>query len=580
MTDLFCSLSVIQKEIVFNIKGKSVIRACPGSGKTYSLSAKLAYLIKTWDEKNNGIAAISFTNTAWKEIDNNLKSKFEIQTPISYPHFLGTIDSFVNQYIFLPFGHLIMECENRPILVGEPHGNWTGGKHQFDCDRYFDKASYNIENELVPTVGFNTFHFRWSNTDGSLNKNVEYIEKSKLKYWKVGYATQNDANYIAFKILEKYPELARSIVKRFPQFIIDEAQDTSEIHMGIINILLANGLNDILLVGDPDQAIFEWNEANPNLFIEKFEEWNDNSLVLNENRRSSERICNFTQRLSTLSNPSLSVNEEVKNYTYQPNIQNHNEEINQQISIFLEECKDNDVVINKENVAVIYRSKDFYYQIMESALVEERGLPWRTDNPLTRELVKGKFIYDFIDTRKGYKLIEKVAYKFKYKTNYCSEKNLKDEIEKVGFVKFRKRIFNFIKLLPCTQCTIYNWIREANQNFEKRKVPFRLSIDSEKGDHLIENLFYQHKKNDSLNFRVGTIHSVKGESFEAVLVLLKQKGGKGKFYKTLIKDNVSAEDNEELRIVYVGITRPSKLLVLAVPTEMDKESWEEKLLNT
>ncbi len=70
---------------------------------------------------------------------------------------------------------------------------------------------------------------------------------------------------------------------------------------------------------------------------------------------------------------------------------------------------------------------------------------------------------------------------------------------------------------------------------------------------------------------------MKGETFEAVLVILKNKGI-GKYYKTLIKENVGIEDNEELRIVYVGVTRPKKLLVLAVP-DNDKQSWETKFLN-
>ena len=68
---LIDSLSDEQKELL-NRDGKIVLRACPGSGKTYTVSAKLADLISSWDSKIGGIATLSFTNVAWKEIDKNL----------------------------------------------------------------------------------------------------------------------------------------------------------------------------------------------------------------------------------------------------------------------------------------------------------------------------------------------------------------------------------------------------------------------------------------------------------------------------------------------------------------------------
>ena len=65
---------------------------------------------------------------------------------------------------------------------------------------------------------------------------------------------------------------------------------------------------------------------------------------------------------------------------------------------------------------------------------------------------------------------------------------------------------------------------------------------------------------------------------EAVLVILGKKGGLSKYYKTLLDQNVLIEQYEELRIVYVGMTRPRKILVLAVPDQTNKLAWEEKLL--
>jgi len=72
-------------------------------------------------------------------------------------------------------------------------------------------------------------------------------------------------------------------------------------------------------------------------------------------------------------------------------------------------------------------------------------------------------------------------------------------------------------------------------------------------------------------------HSVKGETFEAVLLILKKKGN-GPEYKTVLRQNISTSANEELRIAYVGMTRPSKILVVAVPDDENKLAWENRLL--
>ena len=136
-------LSEKQKETILEPTGKFVVRACPGSGKTYSVARRLADKISNWESKYQGIATLSFTNIAWQEIEKQV-SDFGMRTPIDYPHFLGTIDSFVNRFIFLPFGHLVMNCKSRPVLVGEPHGSWSGKNFS---EGLFDNISYDINGE-------------------------------------------------------------------------------------------------------------------------------------------------------------------------------------------------------------------------------------------------------------------------------------------------------------------------------------------------------------------------------------------------------------------------------------------------
>ena len=564
---MFDTLSDTQRKVVFEKKGKFVVRACPGSGKTYSVAARLAHKISTWPLRYQGIATVSFTNAAWQEIERQIIKNFKIQKPIPYPHFLGTIDSFINNFIFLPFGHLVMKCKSRPVLVGEPHGPWTGRTFS---DTFFDNITYDIDGKLY-ALNKAIMPSNWTNN--------KWIIRAKSLLVKSGYANQDDANYFGMKILETHPNVAKALVQRFPMLMVDEAQDTSEIQMRIIDIFIENGLDDVVLVGDPDQAIFEWHDAKPRLFIAKFDEWSENSVVLNENRRSSQNICNCTCRLSSLEETSVAINDDVKECKVVPIVVTYDtDDINHLITSFITFCYENGIIVNPDKVAIVYRSKSFFNLITGVKESTIKDLPWENDNLYCKDFAKGKYLFENGDFRAGFNLIQNAIIKRINNSNYCSIEDVEQVIEKYGFVDFRKYVFECINILPKTDCTIGEWVEKANSIFEENDIQLNFSIKNSKKYLSFDELFGMDNKQITLtDYRLGTVHSIKGETFEAVLVILRKKGI-GRDYKTLLKDNVKIGENEELRIVYVGITRPRRLLVLAVPDQANKEAWEAKLL--
>lgn len=560
---MFEALSEKQKEIVFEKSGKFVVRACPGSGKTYCVSARLARLILEWKNDYTGIATLSFTNVAWQEIEKKYSDEFKLGDRISFPHFLGTIDSFINKYIFLPYGHLILKCKKRPTLVGEPHGIWTG---KYFSDSLFDNISYKIDGTLY-SISDRAMPTNWSDNNT--------IISSKKKINKIGYATQSDANYFAMKILEQFPQIAKAVALRFPYLIVDEAQDTSDIQMRIIDLLIENGLNEVMLVGDPDQAIFEWNDARPDLLNEKFKAW-DNSVVLNENRRSSQLICNYTFNVSSLEEVSTAVSD-IKDFTHQPRVIIYNNNLSEIVSEFLSECEQNGIIASEESIAILYRSKNLINDITGIPEIPFNRNPWVTHENYTKDFAKGKFLYDNGDFKGGFKAIEKAILKQVNNLQFCSEDNINRMIDKLGFAKFKSIVYQFINLLPKTDVTLGQWIVESNIALKQSKLNFELKINNAGKNYSFNQVFLNEKeKTINRSYRLGTVHSVKGETFDATLLILKTKGV-GKAYKTILNDNISIADNEELRIAYVGMTRPRKILVIAVPNEENKRAWENKL---
>ena len=79
------------------------VQAVPGNGKTTLLVAKLALLSRNWNSRTQGVCVISHTNAARVEIEGKLLGHPRASAFLNYPHFIGTVTAFVNQYLALPY---------------------------------------------------------------------------------------------------------------------------------------------------------------------------------------------------------------------------------------------------------------------------------------------------------------------------------------------------------------------------------------------------------------------------------------------------------------------------------------------
>ena len=596
MGDSGVILSPKQQKIL-EATGNCVVNACPGSGKTFSVAARIAHLLKNKEFHHQGIAAISFTNTAWEEIEKKLKEDFQIDVPIRYPHFLGTIDSFVNKYVFLPYGHLLMGCEQRPDFVGgnsqnkiswqNPRRyNFVGGKKiciYIDPDEFFDKVSFDKEDKPISIANPQDFHFSWDDIykkDETYVKKVKDIVDNKWYRFKEGKACQADANYFAYRLLNEFPLILKNIATRFPYLIIDEAQDTTNVQMEIVN-LLSQQTKEIMLIGDPDQAIFEWNHAKPELFHEKIKQWAP-PIELDENRRSSQKICDCANAFLGQVKSIPYEESEVKDYPFVPVLKEFNPDNTQSVAQikdeFLALCKEKE--IPEEKIAIIYRSKSFG-EHFGKPIVKSEEHPWIVGKYFVRDLVQGKYLYDNGDFKKGFRYMEHGFHKSSTQKSYLENNYIKEQIELKGFAPYRNELFDFINLLPtCKGKDLNTWLAETNAKLNG-KYTFDLEINSRHGGKAIDHYFGDSDFLQELNkYHIGTIHSVKGETYDAVLLFLTKNAGSAKDYKTIFnppkKTEINGKDIEELRVVYVGLTRARKILVVVVPNGCG-DIWINKL---
>lgn len=553
------SLSKEQKAICEK-QGTFVVRACAGSGKTLTISYKLVKLIKENNNSQKGIATLSFTNVAWKEIRNNLNN-FGIT--MGAPNFLGTIDSFINEFIFFRYYYLLDEFNKRPLLVGYLANPWK--KHDlnnhWDFSPYFDDFSFNQNGDLFKLNNIRlSFQFRKHNKEGEINKNYIKLCKMKKEYFSKGYVTQADINYFSFLLLKKYPFISKIIANKFSTFLIDEAQDTNELQMSMLDCILNQNKSNFVFIGDFNQSIFEWNGAKPDVFDDLCNKFD--VLELDENWRSSQKICDFASKFTKFK--IIAANSDVKDFAMDPIIISTDDNYRGIVENFNDLCCENQFYENK----ILVRSNNLFKKVfncLEKNNHEFSEIIW--ENNLARDIIYSKFLFDNHRFNEAFECLGKVVVKYCCDNEYLSYSEIKEYI-KQDFFNFKHRLNCLFSSMPNLENkTVKDWFDDFLNE---------LGINSFDSNNLIQNdvelnsLFFEG------NFEVqniSTIHKVKGNSFDAILLILNSRTNKN--YSTLINEFLEyGIFDEELRLIYVAITRPRKLLVLAVPNN-DKKMWED-----
>lgn len=263
--------STEQQAVVDSDARVRVVRAAPGSGKTWLVAEVIRNELHGWNSAHAGIAALSFTRVGGDEI------RKAVDQELGHPHFVGTIDAFLFRYVLRPFLRRCVPTFAEPRLVP---GDW-GAKHW---------ANYAPNQKAtVGTKGINIFDCVCIDESGGqpvmaykpypaqplkilAGNDLSLVNAAKDRIWQqTGQLTHSDAALWASRVLDHPtfgPVVRAEIVRRFPLLIIDELQDTGFFLGKSLRALLAEPSIRGVLVGDPDQAIFEFNGARPDLFAQ------------------------------------------------------------------------------------------------------------------------------------------------------------------------------------------------------------------------------------------------------------------------------------------------------------------------
>lgn len=234
------------------------IAACPGSGKTTLLVAKLAILAAKWPYRTRGLCVISHTNVARREIETRLGHTAPGRRLLGHPHFIGTIHGFVNEFLAMPWLHSLgyrvrmidteSALERRWYSLSRPNRSALERNHH---------TAALLE---ARTPDFRVGDVRWGagllRADTPLYKVLcEACKKSADE----GYFCYDEMFIWAHDLMDHVPAITLILRDRFPLLLLDEAQDTKDEQARILHRIFTAGKDPALCqrFGDGNQAIFD-----------------------------------------------------------------------------------------------------------------------------------------------------------------------------------------------------------------------------------------------------------------------------------------------------------------------------------
>ncbi len=256
-----------QKVVIKCFETKDIL-ACPGSGKTKALIAKLLILSRQMPlENNRGICVLTHTNVAINEIKSH--AYFASKKLSNYPNHFGTIQSFVDKYLAIPT--YINQFNRRPLFINneiyldrmERTRKYLGRKTNAFCYQSGHKDlpySLRFEDFSLDDNGI-CKRLKLDSNDTTQRAHYDRLLRLKERILLDGILSYDDAYYIAERHIEKHPNLKNVFAKRFAYVFIDEMQDSSTIQSELMNKIFNDNVV-IQKIGDLNQSIFDY---DPNL---------------------------------------------------------------------------------------------------------------------------------------------------------------------------------------------------------------------------------------------------------------------------------------------------------------------------
>lgn len=280
------ALTLEQQTVINSDAKKILVLSCAGSGKTTVIVNRITKLWKN-GVKPEEILALTFSNKAAQEMKKRITkedSKLGIKTNIKTFHAFGL--EIIRQY--------------SPTIGFEKNVKIAKGNDiQYIFKEIFRKrgedpiAGDALVNYLKTSKSFETY------------QHIQYYDAILSEYSKIMkercLVDMDDMIFIPVNLLSENSNIRTIISEKYKYIFVDEYQDTNEAQNKLLDLIITNNTN-VCLVGDDDQAIYEWRGARPDYIRKKASSGEYECIKLEKNFRSQAEIINVANRIISKNN--------------------------------------------------------------------------------------------------------------------------------------------------------------------------------------------------------------------------------------------------------------------------------------
>ncbi|MDO8335849.1 MAG: UvrD-helicase domain-containing protein [Candidatus Saccharibacteria bacterium] len=301
MIDIVKGLNTAQKEAVLHKDSPLLILAGAGSGKTKTLTHRVAYLVREKNIQPNNILAVTFTNKAAKEMRERIAELLGVNEPgRSFFPWMGTFHSICvrllridGEQIKIPKNYVIFDESDRLGAVKLAMKDLHISEKEF-APRAVAGLISSAKNDLVSPEEFaSVAQLPMQKTAALVFPKYETIRRQAAAL------DFDDLIAEAVRLLAEVPEIREKWQKIFQYVLIDEYQDTNASQYKLIKLLLGDN-NNICVVGDDWQSIYSWRGADYTNILNFERDYPGTKVIkLEQNYRSTEAILDAAHAVIT-----------------------------------------------------------------------------------------------------------------------------------------------------------------------------------------------------------------------------------------------------------------------------------------